>query len=490
MSSAMDKALMAMSLEDDDDDVPFVMPNLTEYSSCERNKRSLIGRLLNPDVQKMAIFIFEMPRKWQKQGRVRGIALSQERFQFIFDSEHDLLEVLDKGVHTFNEWAIVVERWSEVPPPDSLQFIPIWVQIKNIPINYQTELAIEALGDIVGKVIEVAFDPLKARSNVYERVKVKFDVSRPLRKEKVVDLPNGDKTKVFFNYERMQKRCYTCQRLSHDQSVCPINIQRRRAEADLRRAGGSGAKRRINPVLLESDPLFGVLEENQVGINPNTGRPKIAPEVLDGMRQYILLAKGEERFIREERVKSSVREVEKDPVLKKSALSLEPVPLVTRDLQKGKGVVFEYPDEVPVNCLSVSRPHGEKLMNTAIRANSFIDWRPEFPISGGDLFGNSQSSGSSSFVSGSTGSRLKSFDLNLSGTTSKKISIRKRPGKNKRNLKANTAHEDNLQISLKEGMLVGCLEKRKATDQMGGVSKAVKQITQETVPNEGLSKDQ
>lgn len=197
MSSAMDKALMTMSLEDDDD-VPFVMPNLPEYCSSERNRRSLIGRFLNPDCQKMSEFIFQMPRKWQKQGRVQGIALSQERFQFIFDNEHDLVEVLEKGVHTFNEWAIVVEIWSERPPPDSLQYLPIWVQIKNIPINYQTELAIGALGDIVGKVTEVAFDPSKARSNVYERVKVRFDVSRPLRKEKVIDLPEGEKTKVFF----------------------------------------------------------------------------------------------------------------------------------------------------------------------------------------------------------------------------------------------------------------------------------------------------
>ena len=109
MSSAMDKALMAMFLEDDDD-VPFVMPNLPEYCSSERNKTSLIGRLLNPDCQNMAEFIFRMPRKWQKQGRVRGIALSQERFQFIIDNEHDMLEVLEKRVHTFNEWAIVVER--------------------------------------------------------------------------------------------------------------------------------------------------------------------------------------------------------------------------------------------------------------------------------------------------------------------------------------------------------------------------------------------
>ncbi|WZZ54671.1 hypothetical protein YC2023_054778 [Brassica napus] len=51
-----------------------------------------------------------MPRKWQKQGRVRGVALSKERFQFIFDHEHDLLDVLEKGVHTYNDWALAIDR--------------------------------------------------------------------------------------------------------------------------------------------------------------------------------------------------------------------------------------------------------------------------------------------------------------------------------------------------------------------------------------------
>ncbi|XP_048615853.1 uncharacterized protein LOC106435297 [Brassica napus] len=438
----------------------------------------------------MEEFIFQMPRKWQKQGRVRGIALSQERFQFIFDNEHDLVEVLEKGVHTFHEWAIVVERWSEVPPPDSLQYIPIWVQIRNIPINYQTQLAIEALGDIVGKVIDVAFDPLKARSNVYERVKVRFDVSRPLRKEKVIDLPNGGKTKVFFNYERIQKRCYTCQRLSHEQSVCPITIQRSQVEADSRRAGQSIMKKKSNVILLESDPLFGVLEENQVGINPNTSKPRIAPEVLEEMRQYLLVAPGEERIIREERVKASVREVENDPILRKSALSLDLVPAVTRDLQRGKGLVFDYPVENSMSPLFEPRPQGEKLLAASMRANPAFEGRPEIISTRVQQVGFSQSSASSSSLSGSTGSRLKSFDLNLSGTSSKKTSIRKRPGKNMRKMNANACQEENIQISLKDGMIIGSVEKRKAVDQMGGVPKAAKQITQKAVPKEGLSKDQ
>lgn len=82
MSHAMDKAMMALSMEEEDE--MFVMPNLPQFHSFERNTRSLIGRILIPDCQKMAGLIHDMPRKWQKQGKVRGVALSKERFQFIF----------------------------------------------------------------------------------------------------------------------------------------------------------------------------------------------------------------------------------------------------------------------------------------------------------------------------------------------------------------------------------------------------------------------
>ncbi|KAL0834079.1 hypothetical protein Bca101_085968 [Brassica carinata] len=92
MSSALDKVLLALTLEEED--TPFDLPNLPQFSSIfpnsahvKKNSLSLIGRILNPDCQKVSNLIRNMPRKWQKYDRVRGVALSQERFQFIFN--HD-----------------------------------------------------------------------------------------------------------------------------------------------------------------------------------------------------------------------------------------------------------------------------------------------------------------------------------------------------------------------------------------------------------------
>ncbi|KAG7572675.1 Reverse transcriptase zinc-binding domain [Arabidopsis suecica] len=288
MSSAMDKAMMAMSLEEED--VPFDMPNLPEYSSCERNVLSLVGRTLNPDCQPMDHLIRTMPRKWQKIGRCRGVALSKERFQFFFNSEHDLVEVLEKGVHTFNEWTIVVDRWYEFPPDNYLQFTPMWIQLWNLPINFYTEKALTLLGDQIGQVKEVAFDTTKPQLQDFVRVKIIFDVSRPLRRTKIVNLPKGGTATVHFEYERVQKRCYECQRMTHEKDSCPLLLKKRQEASDARRAGAPIPRPKPNPVLKTTDPLFGVLNENQVGIDPATGRPRIALEVLEASGAPLLPA--------------------------------------------------------------------------------------------------------------------------------------------------------------------------------------------------------
>lgn len=46
MEFALDKVLKELSIEDEK---PYVLKNLPEFSSCERNTRSIMGRLLNPE---------------------------------------------------------------------------------------------------------------------------------------------------------------------------------------------------------------------------------------------------------------------------------------------------------------------------------------------------------------------------------------------------------------------------------------------------------
>lgn len=97
MSSKLDHAMMNMNLNLEEEDEPFDLPDLPEFCSNEQNALSIIGRILNPDHHNILDVVLDMPRKWKIYDRVKGIALSNEKFQFIFKHEIDLKEVLKKG---------------------------------------------------------------------------------------------------------------------------------------------------------------------------------------------------------------------------------------------------------------------------------------------------------------------------------------------------------------------------------------------------------
>lgn len=330
MSSSLDKDLL-LTLEEED--VPFDLPNLPQYCSSEKNVLSVIGRILNPDCQMMSDLILDMPRKWQLYDRVKGVALSKERFQFIFKYEHDLEEILNKGVHSFNLWTLAMKRWVEKPQATYLQHIMIWVQLRNIPVNHYTLDTITAFGEFAGQVVDVAYDPEKAQSKEYVRVKVRFDVSKQLRRSKLVNIPSGESVTILYDYERIQKRCYWCQRLTHEKGICPLYKRKLQEENG---QGQSREKEIFDPVIKASNPLFGVLTEDQVGMDMATGRVKMAAEVLEGCSDYLMAVEGPERIVREARVKRSVADLDKDPRGQKSMLRLELPPDVSSELDKGK----------------------------------------------------------------------------------------------------------------------------------------------------------
>lgn len=50
-------------------------------------------------------------------------------------------------------------------------------------------------------------------------------------------------------------------------------------------------------MLQETYPFFGIITEEQVGVDPHTGRVRIASEVLQGMRDYLLAVNRTEKGI-------------------------------------------------------------------------------------------------------------------------------------------------------------------------------------------------
>ncbi|KAL9293821.1 hypothetical protein AtEden1_Chr3g0198911 [Arabidopsis thaliana] len=69
-------------------------------------------------------------------------------------------------------------------------FVPVWVRLRNIPINYYTEDTIKEIAGCVGQVLKVELDLEKSQAQDYVRVQVLFDVRNPLRNFKEVHYSN------------------------------------------------------------------------------------------------------------------------------------------------------------------------------------------------------------------------------------------------------------------------------------------------------------
>lgn len=150
---------------------------------------------------------------------------------------------------------------------------------------------------------------------------------------------------------------------------------------DLERRAKGGLQQLLSPlkVIKESDPLFGVLTEDQVGINPLTSRPRIAEDVLQGIRHYLLVDNGDDIVIKEERVKNSLKEVEKYHMAQRTILRLEPAPIISHDVNKGKCLVFDYDTSVSASKERNSPNADPKLLSVAIKVSNAMSesrmWR-------------------------------------------------------------------------------------------------------------------
>ena len=76
------------------------------------------------------------------------------------------------------------------------------------------------LGEFIGDVEEVETDNDQDAWGRYLKVRVSLNVSKPLKRGKMIPVAGGGKTLATFRYERLSDICYVCGRMDHqDQNV-------------------------------------------------------------------------------------------------------------------------------------------------------------------------------------------------------------------------------------------------------------------------------
>ena len=319
MADLLQKAIQAMSLDEEE---PLTLPDSPRFRVMDETQLSLMGPLLNPDCQSVTKMIEYMPTAWRVYGIVRGIALSRDRFQFVFQREEDLLTVLKDRPWSYNHWTMVLERWTSNPPQNFLQSLDVWIRIRHIPAIFFTTETMHKLASEVGVVEVIAYDPKVSHTKEYIRALVHFDTNNPAKATRKLNVPEGGTVTIEFEYEKIHKRCFHCLRLTHEKFRCPL----------LKR----GVPRETKMVVAQKLQLGGPIIKEPVDGPP--GFPVLFPELSKEDRKmamlYISHSDETERLARIERVRQGIEE-------NKAASSIH-MTRITKELDKGKGHVYSY----------------------------------------------------------------------------------------------------------------------------------------------------
>ncbi|XP_013628103.1 PREDICTED: uncharacterized protein LOC106334350 [Brassica oleracea var. oleracea] len=247
-----------------------------------------------------------MRQVWRVYNRVRGIALSNERFLFVFQREEDLVMVLNDRPWSFNHWTMLLDRWVPVPPKDFLTTVDVWVRISRIPMNHYRLETMDFLAS-----------------------KVRLDITRPALEKKVLNLPSGGQAVIEFEYEKLTKRCFHCLPLTHERPDCPYLREKvRPVFKEVVVSSNGRASNLKDPVGTVPPPGHAV----PPGFSPMF--PQLAEEERNAALQYVFHSDPTESQARIMRVQQSITD--------KGAVGARQMPLISHNLKKGKGHVFGY----------------------------------------------------------------------------------------------------------------------------------------------------
>ncbi|XP_024006586.1 uncharacterized protein LOC112083089 [Eutrema salsugineum] len=228
---------------------------------------------------------------------------------------------------------MLLERWTANPPADFLTKFEVWIQIANIPMNFYTAKTMFELAKAVGQPEEIAYDPKRSQKTEFVRARVTFDISKPARDFKDLNLPTGERVVIEYKYEKLRKKCFHCLRLTHEKSSCPqLRKSQPRGNPYLR--ASLEARRNINSVLLTAPVTTNKALEAPPGFSPLLPGPS-----REGQKSNLRLVthvEDADKLVRIERVQQSTREATDESMVK--------LPVFTTHLDKGKGHVFGFED--------------------------------------------------------------------------------------------------------------------------------------------------
>ncbi|CAA7018098.1 unnamed protein product [Microthlaspi erraticum] len=181
------------------------------------NKLALIGRVLNPQIQKPKALMEFMLHHWEIEDKAVGRELGPSLFLIRFQDEEILKVTLDKAPFHYKRWMFILQRWEPIVSDYFPAFIPFWIEVQGIPLHHWSDQTLCTIGAELGFVIDRDVD--------LGKIRVRINALEPLEMSLPIQLPTGEVTTVNLVYDKLEKHCFSCFSLSHEEKDCPLKEQ-------------------------------------------------------------------------------------------------------------------------------------------------------------------------------------------------------------------------------------------------------------------------
>ncbi|KAF7810428.1 reverse transcriptase [Senna tora] len=161
---------------------------------------------------------------------VRVVGRVKRYYVLHFGMEEDRQQILNEGPWAMQGGLLTMFPWEPNLVLSNLLVteVAIWVQLWNLPLEYQTPLMAEKIGSLMREVREIDWAPTFPRNLCFLRVRIHIRIHTPLLMGVILQTDVGDHLWIQCRYERVFRLCRGCGRIGY----LPHDCDRSREQVD------------------------------------------------------------------------------------------------------------------------------------------------------------------------------------------------------------------------------------------------------------------
>ncbi|KAK5802554.1 hypothetical protein PVK06_030156 [Gossypium arboreum] len=159
---------------------------------------------------------------WYTKEEVHFVALKEGAVIVKFSCLEDRSQILNNMPWLFDKCLFSMAPFVKGKNIASYEFwlSPFWLRVYNIPIEVMDRQLALDVGNAIGELMAIDWKDRNGAWTEFMRLKVKIDISKPLRRVMKFASEDGGEMIGVIKYERLPNFCYMCGMIGHNTKKC------------------------------------------------------------------------------------------------------------------------------------------------------------------------------------------------------------------------------------------------------------------------------